>query len=306
LDAERFLAAAGDAATVDEALALWRGEPVENLPTAPLWSAEVARLLEHQRLARQLRAQAWIATGAAEQALPDLRALVTEDPIREEAWLLLVSALQAAGRRAEALSAYSSAPQPRGRARIEPGEPLRRLHRELLAEQEAPVPARSARLDADAAMVLSGLARLQLGAAPGWVATALLDRGTRTMSHLESARLVRRAAPDAAGQVRFHLPALVRLLAADLATDGSDRGLIRVLALIDAGQTPPVRCWRGRPAARSPAPRWPVPGATAPPAPGGWFTAERRRSRPPWRRRCGSIAPTSRGNWPTRWCRGVT
>jgi len=222
-DLLRFEASSNELSDVESALALWRGDPAEDLPLAPAWRTPLEGLTQRRRLLRQTRARLLIDAGDASAALADVRALVAEDPLREEAWLLLVRALAAAGQRAEALAAYAEARRIlAAELGIEPGEPLRRLHRDLLADATVGVD----RLDADAAAVLRGLATLGLRSAPAWTAAALLGvpDATPVVEKLVRARLLRR---DADG--RYSVPALVNLLAPDLPGGGSDEGIIRIL-----------------------------------------------------------------------------
>jgi DNA-binding SARP family transcriptional activator len=226
LDLQRFdrLAASDTLDEIEEALAIWRGDPMEDLPGSPAWNTHLEGLLRRRRTARQTRARLLIDAERARDALADLRALVDEDPLWEEGWLLLVRALAATGQRAEALAGYSEARRIFAtELGIEPGEPLRRMHRDLLAE--APVGVE--RLDHDAATLLRGLARLAIPATPAWVGAALLDRpdATDVLETLVLARLLRRN-PDN----RYTVPALVNLLATDLPGDQSDQPLIRVLS----------------------------------------------------------------------------
>ncbi|MFE9652285.1 BTAD domain-containing putative transcriptional regulator [Micromonospora sp. NPDC006431] len=284
LDVARFDedARATDPARLDAALALWRGDPMENLPHSPLWRPEVERLVERWRLLREQRARVRIESGDPAGAIADLRALVTEDPLREEAWRLLVTALDATGRRAEALSMYSSARrflvEELG---IEPSEPLRRLHRSLLTQDAPAAPAGSARLDSVAATMLRGFALLNLGPAPGWVAAALLDRddAQTVLDNLERGRLVRRIGRDELGQPRFVLSIVASLLAPELPDPADEAMLCRVLGgyLDLAG-----RAAQGLPAqifgpGVSVAARWPVPAtAELTKDPVAWFTVERQ------------------------------
>ncbi|WP_157740001.1 BTAD domain-containing putative transcriptional regulator [Micromonospora narathiwatensis] len=270
---------ATDPARLDAALALWRGDPIENLPHSPLWRPEVERLVERRRLLREQRARVRIESGDAAGAVADLRALVAEDPLREEAWRLLVSALEATGRRAEALSTYSSARRflVEGLG-VEPSEPLRRLHRSLLTQDE---PAAPPRLDGDAATMLRGFALLGLGPAPDWVASALLDRDDvqTVLDSLVLGRLVRRVGRDELGQPRFRLSVAASLLAPELPDPVDEAMLCRVLGgyLDLAG-----RAARGLPAqifgpGLSVAARWPVPAAAElTKDPVAWFTVERQ------------------------------
>ncbi len=226
LDLQRFdrLAGGDSLGEVEQALAMWRGDPMEDLPGSPAWGTQLEGVQRRRRTARQTRARLLIDAGRARDALTDLRALVDEDPLWEEGWLLLVQALAATGQRAEALSGYSEARRIFAiELGVEPGEPLRRLHQELLAE----TPAGVAKLDHEAATVLRGLARLAMPATPDWVAAALLDRvdAGDLVETLVQARLLRRD-----GEGRIVVPALINLLAADLPGDQSDLPLIRVLS----------------------------------------------------------------------------
>jgi DNA-binding SARP family transcriptional activator len=219
---ERF-AVSRQLSDMDSALALWRGDPVEDLPLAPAWRTPLEGLTQRRRLIRQTRARLLIEGGTPSAALADARALVDEDPLREEAWLLLVRALAASGQRADALAAYAEARRIlAAELGIEPGEPLRRLHRELLSDATVGVD----RLGADSATVLRGLATLGLRSAPAWAAAALLgvQDAQPVLEKLVRARLLRQGHDG-----RYSVPPLVNLLAPDLPGDESDDALFRVL-----------------------------------------------------------------------------
>ncbi|MEV4412961.1 BTAD domain-containing putative transcriptional regulator [Catellatospora sp. NPDC049609] len=269
-----------DPQSLDAALALWRGEPLENLPPAPLWRSEIDRLVERRRAVRQSRARLRIEAGQPAVAVDELRRLVAEEPLREEAWLLLVTALRDAGHRAEALATYAAARRTlTEELGVEPGEPLRRLHRTLLVEEEGPL-ALGTRLDGAAALVLRGLARLGMASAPCWVPAALLGRpeATEVLAALERARLLRPTGPDELGQTRYGLPVLVGLLAPDLPGEAIGAALTRALsgylslAERAAGGLPPQVFGPGLTVAA----RWPVPeAAELTRDPVRWFAAER-------------------------------
>ncbi|MFJ6725313.1 BTAD domain-containing putative transcriptional regulator [Streptomyces sp. NPDC091281] len=93
----------------DEALACWRGPVLADFPAAAWAAAERARLEALRLDAVERRADALLATGAARDAVADLRAHVAEHPGREDGWVLLATALDRAGRRAEALRALTRA-----------------------------------------------------------------------------------------------------------------------------------------------------------------------------------------------------
>ncbi|MGW2304931.1 BTAD domain-containing putative transcriptional regulator [Streptomyces sp. NPDC001809] len=118
VDAWRFQGVAARAAETpphaavalwDEALACWRGPVLADFPAAAWASAERARLEALRLDAVERRADALLATGAARDAVADLSAHVAEHPGREDGWVLLITALDLAGRRAEALEALSRA-----------------------------------------------------------------------------------------------------------------------------------------------------------------------------------------------------
>ncbi|MFJ8223870.1 BTAD domain-containing putative transcriptional regulator [Streptomyces griseus] len=93
----------------DEALACWRGPVLADFPAAAWAAAERVRLDALRLDAVERRADALLATGAARDAVVDLRAHVSEHPGREDGWVLLATALDRAGRRGEALRALAQA-----------------------------------------------------------------------------------------------------------------------------------------------------------------------------------------------------
>jgi DNA-binding SARP family transcriptional activator len=137
-DGRRALAA-GDpqraAGHLAEAMALWRGSALGDVPRSSLVEAEAERLAELKLDAAELRITAELDCGGHAQVVSELRRLLSDHPLREGLWLLLMQALSGSGRHAEALDAYGQA-----RAAIadelgvDPGAELRRLYAELLAE----------------------------------------------------------------------------------------------------------------------------------------------------------------------------
>jgi predicted ATPase/DNA-binding SARP family transcriptional activator len=122
VDATRFerLAGAGRAALphdpataaqlLREALALWRGPALADVADADFARAPAARLAELRLSAVEDRIEAELRLGAGgADVLAELEELVAEHPLRERLVGLLVRALYAAGRPAEALGAYERA-----------------------------------------------------------------------------------------------------------------------------------------------------------------------------------------------------
>jgi DNA-binding SARP family transcriptional activator/tetratricopeptide (TPR) repeat protein len=128
------------AALLREALALWRGPLLADVPRTALLATQADRADELRLAATELRIEADLVCGRAAQVIPELRGLVGEHPLREGFWALLIRALEAAGRRAEALETYSHAQQAiSDELGVDPGTELQRLFRELLAADSATV-----------------------------------------------------------------------------------------------------------------------------------------------------------------------
>ncbi len=98
------------------ALRLWRGEAYAEFADAPWAAVEAARLDGLRLTARETHAAATLHLGRPAEAVAEAEALTREEPLREEGWRLLVLALWADGRQADALAA------------------LRRVRRELTEE----------------------------------------------------------------------------------------------------------------------------------------------------------------------------
>jgi DNA-binding SARP family transcriptional activator len=125
----------GAASRLTEALALWYGRPLADVPSTPLVEAEAERLAELRLGAVELRITAELALGGHDQAVAELRRLLADHPLREGLWLLLMRALDGAGRHAEALEVYGQARDAISeQLGVDPGAELRQLHAELLAK----------------------------------------------------------------------------------------------------------------------------------------------------------------------------
>src|SRR5579859_927716 len=139
-DGRRALAAGnaeGAAGLLAEALALWRGSPLADVPATPLVEIETQRLAEPRLDAAELRITAELACGGAAQVIPELRRLLAYHPLRENLWVLLMRALDAAGRHAEALDAYGQARNAiSGELGVDPGAELRHLYADMLAQDD--------------------------------------------------------------------------------------------------------------------------------------------------------------------------
>ncbi|MEU7467672.1 BTAD domain-containing putative transcriptional regulator [Streptomyces sp. NPDC044984] len=116
-----------------EALGLWRGDPLSDLP-AHLLQGVVPALSEQRLDALELRIDADLALGRAADVLPELRGLVEEYPLRERFWAQRMLALFRCGRQGEALESYRTVTALLAdELGVAPGAGLRQVHRWLLA-----------------------------------------------------------------------------------------------------------------------------------------------------------------------------
>lgn len=122
--------------TLTAALAKWQGPPFGEFADHPALSAVTFELMELRLLARESLADAQIRANSPEHALADLELLVSENPYREDAWALLMTALYCANRQADALAAYRRCGlRLRADLGIEPGSRLRSLHERILLQE---------------------------------------------------------------------------------------------------------------------------------------------------------------------------
>ncbi len=161
LDADRFAALVGEGRQalasgapdravelLDEAVGLWRGRALADVPATPLVAAEADRLEESRIEALELRAEASLACGRHAEVVPEVRRLLVDHPLQEKLWALLIRALYGAGRQAEALEVYEQA---RNRISdelgVDPGAELRQLYHQILNADEVQAVIPAARVD---------------------------------------------------------------------------------------------------------------------------------------------------------------
>ena len=118
-----------------EALGLWRGEALAEFAYEPFAQAEIGRLVELRVSASEDRFDAELATGRHVDVVPELRALVAANPLRERLRGQLMLALSRAGRQADALEVYREGRVVLDRELgLEPDVELRRLEQAILAQ----------------------------------------------------------------------------------------------------------------------------------------------------------------------------
>ncbi|MFF3409846.1 BTAD domain-containing putative transcriptional regulator [Streptomyces sp. NPDC002742] len=147
VDAHRFERLAGEGRTaltggdhvaaaglLREALALWRGPALADLPDA---HGQAARLDQLRLAAFQDRVDADLAVGGGPELVPELRELIGSHPLGERLYGQLMRALHADGRPAEALAVYEEARRTLAtELGADPSPELSALHRELLRGAE--------------------------------------------------------------------------------------------------------------------------------------------------------------------------
>ncbi|TML73005.1 MAG: tetratricopeptide repeat protein [Actinobacteria bacterium] len=120
---------------LDSALRLWRGTPLADLAGEPVAAREAERLGAFRLDALELRVDANLALGRHEELLPELDALVAEEPFRERFREQQVLALYRAGRQKDALDAYRAARETLvDELGVEPGPQLQALERQVLRQ----------------------------------------------------------------------------------------------------------------------------------------------------------------------------
>jgi DNA-binding SARP family transcriptional activator len=116
-----------------EALALWRGEPLADVPSAVLERSEAPRLAELRMRAVESRVEMDLRLGRHAGLVAELRRLVSAEPLREGLHGQLMLALYRCGRQAEALQVFRAIDRRlRGELGIAPGPELSRLHQRIL------------------------------------------------------------------------------------------------------------------------------------------------------------------------------
>src|SRR6516165_10681241 len=135
LEAGRYAEAAE---TLRKALDLWRSPVLADLADYAFTRPEAARLEELRLAALEARIDADLALGRHDALTAELDRLVAEHPLRERLHGQLMLALYRCGRQAEALAAYRRVRDLLAEELgIDPGEPLRRLHASVLAQDPA-------------------------------------------------------------------------------------------------------------------------------------------------------------------------
>jgi DNA-binding SARP family transcriptional activator len=121
-----------------KALSLWRGSPLEDIPSPTLHAVNAGRLTELRLELMTARIDAERELGRDHHLVPELRRLADEHPLREHIQAQLMHAYYRCGRQADALAVYRKV---RGTLAdelgIEPGPELRKMHQLILTADPA-------------------------------------------------------------------------------------------------------------------------------------------------------------------------
>ena len=121
-----------------QALGLWRGAVLANLPSSLAVDAEGARLEELRLTVLEDRIDTDLGVGRHAELVSELEALVSAQPLRERLRAQLMLALYRSGRQPEALGVYQAARRLLAADYgLEPGSRLRELEQAILCDEPA-------------------------------------------------------------------------------------------------------------------------------------------------------------------------
>jgi predicted ATPase/DNA-binding SARP family transcriptional activator len=200
------------AAVLRSALASWRGHPLADAAGYDFAETAAAKLTELRSSVLTDRIEADLGLGEGASLVGELRALVSADPLAERPCALLMRALYAAGRQAEALEAYHQARELlAGRLGVDPSAQLEQVYLRILRGEEGPSavgtnPVRSSEnsFDAERNMVSAAVTTAH-PVAPNTL-TSFVGRDTevaQVLKSLGSARLVTLTGPGGVGKTRL-------------------------------------------------------------------------------------------------------
>jgi predicted ATPase/DNA-binding SARP family transcriptional activator len=193
------------ASLLAEALGQWRGPALADVADAPFAAATITRLSELRLAALEDRIDAELALGRGAELVPELQELAADHPLGERLRAQLMRALQAAGRQADALTAYEDIRRELAeQLGVDPSPALAAVHLAIL-RGEPLSPSSAARGPAPQAVRLTNL--------PAQL-TSFVGREQelrRVGKMLGEARLVTLTGPGGAGKTRLSVEASARL-----------------------------------------------------------------------------------------------
>lgn len=121
------------AGLLDQALALWSGDPLGDLPLEARVREHAPALLDERLRAVEQLCETRLGLGQHQLLLPQLTALTAQHPLRERLWEQLMVALCRCERPADALAAYAQLNRHTRAVGTTPGKVARRIHERILA-----------------------------------------------------------------------------------------------------------------------------------------------------------------------------
>jgi DNA-binding SARP family transcriptional activator len=134
-------------AVLRQALSLWRGSALVDVPCGRVLSGHVTRLAEARLRATELRLEADLRLGRHRDLVAELRGLVAAHPLNEWLHAQLIESLRRSGRRAEALTAFTDLRRTlSSELGVEPSPELRLLYQTILTTEPPHAGARHERI----------------------------------------------------------------------------------------------------------------------------------------------------------------
>ena len=194
------------------ALASWRGQPLADAAGYDFADVSAAKLTELRSSVLTDRIEADLALGEGASLVGELRALLSADPLAERPRALLMRALYAAGRQAEALEVYHRpASCWRGRLGVDPSAQLEQVYLRILRGEEgvpavAKGPGRPSDNSFDAERIVVHAPVTSAHPVAPSALTSFVGRDTevaQVLKNLSSARLVTLTGPGGVGKTRL-------------------------------------------------------------------------------------------------------
>ncbi|MDP9331642.1 MAG: winged helix-turn-helix domain-containing protein [Actinomycetota bacterium] len=221
---------AGADPVLKEALGLWRGAAYQGYRYTGFGAAEGERLDELRRTATEDLVGSRLAGEDPGRLVPELEAMVREEPLRERRWGQLMVALYRAGRQAEALQAFARAREVLvGELGIEPGPELQRLQAAILShdpELERGRPPREEPVGPTDVCPYKGLARFETVDAEFFFGREQVV--AEAIGHLVGGRFLALVGPSGSGKSSLLRAGLMHALGSG-ALPGSDRWAYSVI-----------------------------------------------------------------------------
>ena len=238
--------AEGDAETaasvLRSALTQWRGQPLADAAGCDAAEVAAARLTELHASVLADRIEADLAMGEGASLVGEVRALTSADPLAERPRALLMRALYAAGRQAEALAVYHEARELlAGRLGVDPSAQLEHVYLRILRADPTLYPERA----------LVSLPATPASPRAGQPLTSFVGRDSEVslvLKNLGAARLVTLTGPGGVGKTRLagevsgHLHGPVRFVELASVTDPAE---VPYAVLEAVGVREPVLTRRG-------------------------------------------------------------